>query len=530
MSELSFWAGARFISRERNGGDMEQERAYHYVVVGAGVSGSVLANRLSADSATAVLLLEAGAPDTNLAIDDIGGFVSLWGSPLDWQLSTAAQAGLGDRSVLINQGKVLGGSSSINAMMWVRGNRRNFDHWAAMGADGWSFDELLPYFKRVEDFEGGASAYHGVGGPVPIRPNPDPASPSEAFRLGAVELGYDGPDWDYNGERQENGSGLLQFNITADNQRASAARCYLDPIRERVNLRIETGAQATRLLVEGARVTGVEYLQDGQRRIVRAEREVLVCAGAFLSPKLLMLSGIGPADHLRAHGIPVVADLPGVGQNLQDHLQLPVVYAAKEERAEPSLLTGEALFVRTRSGGDDIGPDLQLNFTPAVPRPLAPVLNIPIPVCIFLPIMVNPESIGEVRLRSANPEDPPIVDPRYLQDDADYRTLVSAVETIRDLARTRAFSASYGAEVAPGEADLETYIRSQSSTLWHPAGTCAMGHDDRAVVDPQLRVRGIEGLRVADASVMPTVTTGNTQATCYVIGEKAADMIVAGRR
>ncbi|HLI50287.1 MAG TPA: FAD-dependent oxidoreductase [Thermomicrobiaceae bacterium] len=505
---------------------MEQEQAYHYVVIGAGATGSVVAARLSADPKTRVLLLEAGPPDTNPAIDDIGGFVSLWGSDIDWKLMTVDQPAQGDRQILINQGKTLGGGTAINAMMWVHGNRRNFDHWAERGADGWSFADVLPYFRKVENFEGGASEFHGVGGPVSIRPNPDPNSPAEAFRVGATELGYDGPDWDYNGERQENGAGLLQFNITPDGQRASAARSYLYSIRDRANLRIETDAPVTRILFEGSRATGVEYMGAGQRRTARAEREVIVCAGAFFSPQLLMLSGIGPADHLRSHGIDVVADLPGVGQNLQDHLQLPIVYAAKAERPQPKLLTGEVLFLRTRQGSTDIGPDLQLNFTPAVPAPLAPVLNIPIPVCIFLPIMVNPESSGEVRLRSADPLDPPIVNPRYLQAEADYQTFISAIQIIRDLAKTKAFSAEYAGEVAPGDADLDAYIRSQTSTLWHPAGTCAMGNDERAVVDPQLRVRGVDGLRVADASVMPTVTTGNTQAACFMIGEKLAAMML----
>jgi choline dehydrogenase len=278
-------------------------------------------------------------------------------------------------------------------------------------------------------------------------------------------------------------------------------------------------------VLRGTRVTGVEYVQAGQTRRAQAEREVVLCAGAYFSPKLLMLSGMGPADHLRSHGIPVVADLPGVGQNLQEHAQMPVAYAAKGNPPTPTLLTGQVLFVRTRQGGMGTGPDLQLNFTPAVPAQLAPAMNFPVTACIFLPIMVNPASIGEVRLRSADPLDQPIVNPRFLSADADFQTLVSAVRLIRDLARTKAFTAAYGDEIVPGDCDVEAHIRTRSSTLWHPAGTCAIGKEGRAVVDPRLRVRGVEGLRVADASVMPTVITGNPQAACFVIGEKAADLI-----
>jgi choline dehydrogenase-like flavoprotein len=506
---------------------MTVEQAYDYVVIGAGASGCVVANRLSARPETTVLLLEAGLPDTAPSIHDVGGFVQLWGSEADWKLSTTPQPGLNGREILINQGKVLGGSTSINALMWVRGNRRDFDGWHKAGADGWSYRDLLPYFRRVEDYEGGASDYRGVGGPLSVRVNPDSASRSEAFAAAAMEMGFDGPSWDYNGPRQENGAGPLQFTIARDGRRASAATAYIDPVRERPNLVVMTGAEATRLLFEGTRLVGVEYVRAGVAQQVRVVREAIVSAGAFLSPKLLMLSGLGPANDLRGLGIRPVADLPGVGRNLQDHLQLPVVYRTPVERPMPTLLTGNTLFVRTRQGQGDTSPDLQLNFTPSVPAPLAPVLNIGVPVCIFLPILIQPESVGSVSLRSANPQDPPLIDPRYLDRDADTSVLVQAVRLIRELASAKAFADLNAGELAPGPSqDLVDFARAQSSTLWHPVGTCRMGRDADAVVDEHLRVRGVERLRVADASVMPKVTAGNTQAACFMIGERAADLVL----
>lgn len=506
---------------------MPNEKSFDYIVVGSGAGGATVANRLSARSELSVLVLEAGGDADNPAIANPGGFVGLWGSDLDWKPSTDPQSGLGGREMVINQGKVAGGSTSINALMWVRGNRRNFDGWAANGATGWGYDDLLPFFRKVENYDGGASEFRGADGPVSVRDNPDPASRSEAFLNGLVELGYDGPHWDTNGERQENGAGYLQFSITKDGKRANSVQAYLDPVRERSNLTIETGALVTRILFEGTRAVGVEYMQDGETKTVHVTGEIVVCAGAFLSPKLLMLSGIGPAAHLTEMGVSVVLDLPGVGQNLQDHLQLPIVFAAKEERPLPQLLTGNSIFLNTRTERPSEAPDLQLNFTPAVPAPLAPVLNIPIPVGIFLPIMVQPDSRGSVTLRSADPLDAPHIQPNYLQSDADVQTFVEAVKIIRRLAQTGPMAELYAAEIAPGpDADLDGYIRSQCSTLWHPVGTCRIGTDELAVTDPQLRVRGIDNLRVADASVMPRVTSGNTQAACFVIGERAADFIL----
>ncbi len=508
---------------------MADEQSFDYIVVGSGATGCTMANRLTANPNIRVLLLEAGDVDTDPRIAEPGNLVQLWGSDLDWKLQTEAQSGMNGRQILINQGKVIGGSTALHAMMWVRGNRRNYDEWEARGAEGWGFDALLPYFKKSENYEGGASEYHGAGGPLSIRDCPDPASRSEAFMVAATELGYDGPYWDTNGERQENGAGLIQFTITEDGRRASASEAYLEPIRDRANLTIRQRALVGRVVFDGQRAVGVEYEHEGQLQRARAEREVIVSAGAFLSPKLLMLSGIGPADQLRSHGIEPIVDLPGVGQNLQDHLQLPVVFRLKEEQPNPYILTGNVLFVNTRLDRPDAPPDLQLNYTPAVPAPLAPVLNLPVPAMIFLPILVQPDSIGEVRLRSANPQDLPVVNPNYLQQEADVQTFVQAVKLIREMVGTQALGGLAAEELVPGsEGDLEGYIRAATSTLWHPAGTCKLGTDDQAVVDPQLRVRGVEGLRVADASVMPRVPSGNTQAGCYMIGEKAADMILNG--
>ncbi|MEW6753389.1 MAG: FAD-dependent oxidoreductase [Candidatus Latescibacterota bacterium] len=507
---------------------MAAPQSCDYLIVGGGAAGCVLANRLSADASLRVVLLEAGGEDSDPRIGSTGGFVELWGSELDWAFSTAEQPGLGGRRMVINQGKVLGGSSSINALMYVRGNRRNYDEWAAQGNTGWSWEEVLPYFRRSEDYEGGESEYHGVGGLLTVRACPDPRARSEHYLGAAVELGFDGPDWDYNGARQEDGAGPLQFNITADNRRVSAASAFLQPVLHRPNLEVQTGAHATRILFDGKRAAGVEFTRDGQTERVLCDGEVILCAGAFLSPKLLLLSGIGPAAELRQHAIPVRADLPGVGCNLQDHLQMPVIYRTRSALPMPTLLTGNVLFVRTSGVSSDGPPDLQLNFIPSRPAPLARAIpDFGAPICVFLPILVQPRSMGHVSLRSADPEDAPLIDPHYLESASDVRVLSEALELIRRIAATRAFSGLGDGELVPGPgAQVEGFVRSSALTLWHPAGTCRMGTDAEAVVDPQLRVRGVEGLRVADASVMPAVTSGNTYAPCLMIAEKAAEMVL----
>jgi choline dehydrogenase len=505
---------------------MLNNQIYDYIIVGAGASGSVLANRLSADPATRVLLIEAGGSDQHSDIKDPGGFVKLWGSELDWNLQTIPQPGLGGRSITINQGKVLGGSTSLNAMMYVRGNPKNFDQWEKMGATGWGYRGILKYFKKIEDFENGESEYHSTGGELSIRDCPDEVMRSEHFLVGATELGYDGPDWDYNGGRQENGAGLLQFHIDKNNRRANGMSAFIDPIRSRDNLKILTAACVTKILIEDKKAFGIEFEAENLTWNALAQKEVVISSGALASPKLLLLSGIGPAAELEELGIPVTSDLPGVGKNLQDHLQLPMIFRSKIPMPNTTLLTGNALFLCSKESGGIV--DLQINFTPSLPQPLAPVLpDLGGPVCIFLPILVQAESRGEVTLRSRDFNDAAVINPNYLSEQADLEALLKGVEMVRKLAGTSKFLEMNGGEIVPGQdADLEGYIRSQCSTLWHPAGTCKIGQDQMAVVDPELRVHGVSNLRVADASVMPTVTSGNTVAASFMIGEKAADMIL----
>ncbi|ARV57531.1 choline dehydrogenase [Nostocales cyanobacterium HT-58-2] len=501
---------------------------YDYVVIGAGSAGCVLANRLTEDSETTVLLLEAGGPDTKPEIHIPLAFPKLVRSEIDWAYFTEEEPHLNGRKIFHPRGKVLGGCSSINAMVYIRGNRHDYDRWQELGNPGWGYQDVLPYFKKFENQQRGASQFHGVDGPLSVS---DPVSPnvvSHRFIEAAVAMGYE-RNLDFNGLQQE-GAGLYQLTYK-DGKRQSTAVAFLHPILHRPNLTTQTGALVTRLLFEGTRTVGVEYLHNGTMHQVRVNQEVILSAGAIVSPKLLMLSGIGQAEHLQSLGIPVVVDLPGVGQNLQDHLAIYVGYLATQD-IQPTLTSNIAeagLFLHT-SKNLDAAPDLQFHFASIlwVQREFARSG----PGFTFAPCLTHPQSRGNLSLRSSSPNDPPIIQMNYLQSESDIQVLVEAIKISRQLAYSGAFDEFLGEEVAPGagvtsDEAIQAYIRQGCDTVYHPVGTCKMGTDPLAVVDSQLRVHGVDGLRVVDASIMPTITTGNTNAPTIMIGEKAADMIKA---
>jgi choline dehydrogenase len=478
-------------------------------------------------------LLEAGGPDDRASIHDtdIASMTSMWDDPeVVWPHVTVAQHGLGGRTVAIPQGRVLGGGSSVNAMMFVRGNRRDFDHWHHLGNDGWSYPDVLPYFRRAENFIDGADEYRGVDGPLEIVHYERASDASRAFAKAAVELGYRAPGFDYNGAQQENGPFFYQSTRSKDNQRSSTAVAYLQPVRTDPHLTVATGALATRVLLDGTTAVGVEYLVGGTVRRARAEAEVVVTAGALTTPQLLMLSGIGPVTQLGGHGIATVVDLPGVGRNLQDHLLFGVGYESLRSLPFPALLAEAGMFLHTAPAPDTASPDLQFFFGPI--QFVADEYKVDGPGFTFAPILTQPRSRGTVSLRSSHATDMPVVDPNYLDDSADVDVLVRGIEISRELARTTAFDGLRGRELAPGDAvsdraGLAGYARANASTVWHPVGTCRMGSDRDAVVDARLRVHGVQRLRVADASVMPTITCGNTNAATIMIAERAADLIAS---
>ncbi|MBI2317270.1 MAG: choline dehydrogenase [Betaproteobacteria bacterium] len=534
---------------------MTTERVFDYVIVGAGSAGCTLANRLTEDTSVRVLVLEAGLWDRDLWIRVPIG----WGKILqrrlhDWKYFSEPEPALNGRRIECARGKVIGGCSSINAMMYTRGHRLDYDRWARAGLSGWSFAHALPYFRKQESWEGGADAYRGGNGPLATRMSSFDDPLVEAYFEAGKSLGYAFTN-DYNGAQTE-GFARLQSTIR-DGKRCSAADAYLRPALARANLSVEVGVLATRIAFEGTRAVGIEYAQGAQTAVARAEREVILSGGVINSPQLLMLSGIGDPDELRALGIEARVPLKGVGKNLQDHLSVGVDYARKGsgrfredmrlDRVGMDLLkarllgagsaielpSGWTAFLKTQAG--TAIPDIQLLFraTPPVAGPYLPPFKRAYDdgFCCRA-VLIHPQSRGEIKLASANPRDPVRIRQNFLAADRDKRTLRAGVRLVRELARQAPLAKFVAAEIAPGKskssgADVDAHIRAVAATAHHPLGTCKMGvdADAMAVVDSELRVRGTQGLRVVDASVMPDLVGGNINAPVIMIAERAADLI-----
>ena len=527
-------------------------KSFNHIVIGAGSSGCVVAGRLSEDPNRRVLLLEAGPPDRSPWIHiPIGYGKTMWDRRVNWCFETDPDPGVDGRRIYWPRGKTLGGSSSINGLIYIRGQREDYDHWAALGNRHWGFDDVLPLFKRSESNQRGASEFHGATGPLRVSDISAPHELIEAFIAAAADIGVARND-DFNGRHQE-GAGYYQLT-THKGWRCSTAAAYLRPARRRSNLQVACHAQATSLIVEGQRVVGVRYRQHGQDLEARCDGEVILSAGAVQSPQLLQLSGIGPAALLGRVGIPVRHDLAGVGENLQDHLQFRLTYACTRPITTNDDLNswfGQAriglqwalrrsgpLAVGINQGGcfmssaasDGDRPDIQFHVATlsadmagAKPHPFS---GFTLSVC-----QLRPTSRGQIQIRSDNPFEPPSMRPNYLSTELDRVTAVAAVRAARSIANAPSLRPYVRQELKPGpsastDADLLAFCRASGATIFHPSGTCRMGQDADAVVDDRLRLHGLQGLRVVDCSIMPTLVSGNTNAAAVMIAEKAVEMML----
>lgn len=530
---------------------MSLEKAYDYIVIGAGSAGCVMANRLSEDSDKTVLLLEAGGKDSNPWIHvPIGYFKTMHNPKTDWCYMTEPDPGINGRQLQWPRGKVLGGSSSLNGLLYVRGQKEDYDGWAALGNKGWSYDEVLPYFKKSENQERGADKYHGVGGPLAVSNIRIKREICDKFISAAEQTGIPRND-DSNGESQE-GVGYFQLTINRNGTRCSTAVGFLRPALKRNNLTAVTKAQVDRIEFEGNRATGVTFTVKGIKHTVQCNGEVVLSAGAINSPQILMLSGIGAKDELAKHNIKQVKELPGVGKNLQDHLQIRTIYKVNKPitlndevnnpirkvlmgmeyalfRTGPLTMAASQVCIFTKTDKSMQRPDIQYHLQPlSADKPADGTHRFSAftaSVC-----QLRPTSTGRIELKSADPKEYPAIHPNYLATEEDQKTAIESIKVTRNIINAPALAPLIQEEHEPGvqhqtDAELLEYARNRATTIYHPTGTCKMGHDDLAVVDDRLRVHGIEGLRVVDCSIMPVIVSGNTNAPAIMIAEKASDMI-----